>query len=151
VHFSGAMGSSPRMMAAEFHNTGLYNLPGLMSYPENNPGIFAITRDPKDIGKFKPPTLRNIAVTAPYMHDGSVPTLEEAIAHYASGGRTIAAGAYQGSGHDNVNKSAAIRGFTLTPGERGDLIAFLHTLTDEALLRDPRFTNPWPLPRAASR
>jgi cytochrome c peroxidase len=81
------------------------------------------------------------------MHDGSVATLEDAIAHYAAGGRTIGEGPHKGIGHDNPNKAAAIRGFTLTTEQRGDLIAFLHSLTDEALLHDPRFANPWPARR----
>jgi cytochrome c peroxidase len=143
IHFSNAMGSRERSRAVEFHNTGLYNLPGLLSYPADNPGVYAVTHDAQDIGRFKAPTLRNIAVTGPYMHDGSVATLEEAIAHYAAGGRTIQEGPYQGVGHDNRNKAAAIQGFTLTPDQRSDLIAFLQSLTDEALLRDPRFANPW--------
>ena len=82
----------PRRATVEFHNTGLYNLAGALSYPAPNTGLYEITRKPEDVGKFKAPTLRNIAVTAPYMHDGSVATLEEVIAHYAAGGRTIASG-----------------------------------------------------------
>jgi cytochrome c peroxidase len=78
------------------------------------------------------------------MHDGSVATLEEAIDHYAAGGRTITSGPNAGVGRDNPNKSATIRGFTLTPEQRSDLLAFLESLTDEALLRDPRFADPWP-------
>ena len=84
-----------------------------------------------------------VAVTAPYMHDGSVATLEEAIDHYSAGGRAILDGPYKGLGRDNPNKSASIRGFTLTSEQRADLVAFLQSLTDEALLRDPRFSNPW--------
>src|SRR5690606_31493864 len=56
----------------EFHNTGLYNIAGEFSYPPRNLGLFEFSRDPADVGKFKPPTLRNIAKTAPYMHDGSI-------------------------------------------------------------------------------
>ena len=143
IHFSGAMGAEPRSMAVEFHNTGLYNLAGARSYPAGNLGLYDQTNEPKDVGKFKAPTLRNIAVTAPYMHDGSVATLEDAIDHYAAGGRTIPDGPYRGVGRDNPNKSPAIRGFTLTDGQRADLVAFLRSLTDEDLLRDPRFANPW--------
>ena len=143
IHFSGAMGTGRRSMAVELHNTGLYNLPGVLSYPADNAGLYDVTRDPKDVGKFKAPTLRNIAVTAPYMHDGSVATLEEAIDHYSAGGRAILDGPYKGLGRDNPNKSASIRGFTLTSEQRADLVAFLQSLTDEALLRDPRFSNPW--------
>ena len=55
-----------------FHNTGLYNLAGTGAYPEPNTGIHDVTRNPDDMGKFKAPTLRNVAMTAPYMHDGSI-------------------------------------------------------------------------------
>jgi cytochrome c peroxidase len=142
LHFSSSMGAGERR-EIEFHNTGLYNLAAALSYPSDNTGVYEITRDPKDVGKFKAPTLRNIAVTAPYMHDGSVATLEDAIDHYAAGGRTIADGPYRGAGRDNANKSASIRGFTVTAGQRADLVAFLQSLTDDALLHDPRFADPW--------
>ena len=95
------------------------------------------------MGKFKTPTLRNIALTAPYMHDGSIATLEGVLDHYAAGGRTIASGSHAGVGHDNPNKDERVRGFTMSPQEREDLIAFLRTLTDDALLHDPRFANPF--------
>ena len=78
------------------------------------------------------------------MHDGSVATLEEVIDHYAAGGRSIVEGPYRGVGHDNPAKSATIGGFTLSAEQRADLVAFLESLTDESLLRDPRFANPWP-------
>lgn len=143
IHFSDAMGGREGRTVA-FHNTGLYNLAGLLSYPAADTGLHGLTADPADVGRFKTPTLRNIAVTAPYMHDGSVATLEEAIEHYAAGGRTIADGPLRGIGRDNPNKDRALRGFTLTPAQRADLIAFLQSLTDEALLRDARFADPWP-------
>jgi cytochrome c peroxidase len=127
----------------EFHNTGLYNLTGLFSYPQKNAGLYDSTKDPRDVGKFKAPTLRNIAVTAPYMHDGSIGTLEDVLAHYAAGGRTLADGPYKGVGHDNPNKSRRIRGFLLTPEDQADVIAFLRSLTDTELLRDPTLSNPW--------
>jgi cytochrome c peroxidase len=147
-NFSGAVeaeGGAPR--EPEFHNTGLYNLAGPTSYPSPNTGIHQVTGNPKDIGKFKAPTLRNIALTSPYMHDGSIETLEAVIDHYAAGGRTIASGPLAGNGSANPNKSERVRGFTLTPGERADLIEFLHALTDTELLRDRRFAAP----RAVSR
>ena len=148
LHFSSSMGAGERR-EIEFHNTGLYNLAAALSYPSDNTGVYEITRDPKDVGKFKAPTLRNIAVTAPYMHDGSVATLEDAIDHYAAGGRTIADGPYRGAGRDNANKSASIRGFTVTAGQRADLVAFLQSLTDDALLHDPRFADPWATAQAS--
>ena len=144
VHVSSAMGRGQRAAPVEFHNTGLYNLAGLLSYPAENTGLHAVTQDAKDVGKFKPPTLRNVGVTAPYMHDGSVATLEDAIDHYAAGGRTLGDGRYRGVGRGNPNKTPSIHGFTLTAGQRADLVAFLKSLTDEALLHDTRFANPWP-------
>jgi len=118
----------------EFHNTGLYNLPGPISYPAPNVGIYEFTKQIADVGKFKAPTLRNIALTAPYMHDGSISTLEGVLDHYAAGGRA----------HDNPNKDALIGGFQLSGQDRADLIAFLNTLTDDAVIHDPAFANPWP-------
>lgn len=126
-----------------FHNTGLYNLTGLLSYPAPNVGIYEFTRNPTDVGRFKTPTLRNIALTAPYMHDGSIATLEGVLDHYASGGRTIASGPYAGRGRDNPNKDERVHGFEITPRDRSDVIEFLKTLTDDTVLRDPRFANPF--------
>jgi len=129
--------------APEFHNTGLYNLPGALSYPAPNTGIYESTKQPGDVGKFKAPTLRNIALTAPYMHDGTITTLDGVLDHYAAGGRTITDGPFKGVGHDNPNRSPTVRGFTLSPDQRSDLIAFLQSLTDDTVARDTRFANPW--------
>ncbi len=131
----------------EFHNTGLYNLSGLLSYPAPNVGIYEFTKAAADVGKFKVPTLRNIALTAPYMHDGSIPNLEAVLDHYAAGGRAISSGPHAGNGHDNPNKDPLIGGFTLSKQDRDDLIAFLESLTDQAVVHDPRFSSPWPTPR----
>lgn len=127
-----------------FHNTGLYNIDGKGAYPIDNTGVFAISNLPSDMGRFRAPTLRNIAVTAPYMHDGSVATLEEALDHYAAGGRTIASGPDAGDGSKSPLKSELINGFTLSAGEKGDVVAFLKSLTDEELLKDPKLADPWP-------
>jgi cytochrome c peroxidase len=80
--------------------------------------------------KFRAPTLRNIAVTGPYMHDGSIATLKEVVAHYAAGGRTARP------------KSDKVRGFAISPSETDDLVAFLETLTDWGFLTNPAFSNP---------
>ena len=130
-----------------FQNNGLYNLAGAFTYPAGGRGIAEMTGRAIDVGKFKPPTLRNIAVTAPYMHDGSLATLDDVLDHYAAGGRTIADGPLKGVGRDNPNKSPMLRGFALPPDQRRDLLAFFRSLTDDELLRDPRFSNPWPTPR----
>lgn len=111
---------------------GFFNT-GVSDYAAPNRGIYEFTHRAEDIGKFRPPTLRNIAITAPYMHDGSLPTLEAVIDHYAAGGRM-----------EHPNKSRILRPFQLTDAEKGDLIEFLRSLTDEALLHDPRWSDPWP-------
>lgn len=127
----------------EFHNTGLYNIDGRGAYPAPNVGLLAVTGDSADMGSFKAPTLRNVAVTAPYMHDGSIATLDEVVAHYMAGGRTIAEGPNAGVGSASPLKSAFVPGFTLTEEERDDLVAFLESLTDSAFLADARFSDPW--------
>src|SRR5215467_2273471 len=128
----------------EFHNTGLYNLRGALSYPSPNTGVYEVTRKAEDVGKFKAPTLRNIAVTGPYMHDGSIATLDGVLDHYAAGGRTITDGPLKGIGHDNPNKSLNIHGFPLTTEQRADFLAFFDSFTDTQFLTDPRLSNPWP-------
>jgi cytochrome c peroxidase len=128
---------------AEFHNTGLYNIGGNGAYPAPSQGLIEFTKKASDMGRFKAPTLRNIAVTAPYMHDGSVATLDDVLDHYAAGGRTITSGASAGVGSKNPYKSELVTGFTLTAGERTDLLAFLAALTDDEFLEDPRFADPW--------
>lgn len=95
-------------------NNGLYE-------KFSDPGHYLISADSSDIGKFKVPTLRNIEITGPYMHDGSMETLEEVIAHYESGG------------HNHPNKSKLIQSFDLTEQERDELISFLKSLTDKQL------------------
>ncbi len=103
-----------------FENNGLYE-----DYAD--PGRFRLTGDESDRAKFKVPTLRNIELTAPYMHDGSIETLEEIISHYESGGK------------DHPNKSDLIEPFTLTETERNELVLFLKTLTDESFINNPLF------------
>ncbi len=84
-----------------------------------------------DNGKFRVPTLRNIALTAPYMHDGRFATLGEVLDHYASGGH--------GAEFSDVN----IRPFELTDEEKQALLAYLNTLTDTTFTNNPAFQNPF--------
>ncbi|MBL0940051.1 MAG: di-heme enzyme [Gemmatimonadaceae bacterium] len=127
----------------EFHNTALYNIDGQGGYPAPNTGVHSVTHSDEDMGRFKAPSLRNIAVTAPYMHDGSVATLEDVLEHYDAGGRTVKTGPNAGIGADSPLKSEFIKPMGLTAQEKRDLVAFLRSLTDSTFLRDPRFTNPW--------
>ena len=69
-----------------FHNTGLENLDGKGAFLPENTGLYAHTGQPEDMRRFRTPSLRNVAVTAPYMHDGSVQTLSGVIDIYAAGG-----------------------------------------------------------------
>ncbi len=102
----------------QMFNTGLYN-----PYPETDRGLAEVTGLTSDIGRFKPPTLRNIARTAPYMHDGSVATLEEVLDIYAHGGR--------GEGAAVPFRSPLVTGFVISAAQKADVIAFLGALTDE--------------------
>ena len=98
-----------------FHNIGLFN-------EYKDPGRERLTLKKEDHGKFKVPSLRNIAVTGPYMHNGSVETLEDVIDLYESGGFPYS------------NKSDKIQPLELTIEEKSALIAFLHSLTDSSYI-----------------
>jgi len=98
-------------------NNGLY-----ANYPDS--GRIRLTGLESERAIFKVPTLRNIGVTSPYMHDGSKATLAEVIAHYSSGGS------------NHANKNAAIIPFELSEKEQQDLLAFLHSLTDSTFIRE---------------
>ena len=127
-----------------YQNDALYNLDGVGAYPPRDQGLFEVTQLPEDMGKFRPPTLRNIAVTAPYMHDGSIATLREVLeAHYARGGRLIEDGPDAGDGSLSPRKASFVSGFTIDPSEIDELLAFLEALTDEAFLSDETLSNPW--------
>jgi cytochrome c peroxidase len=128
----------------EFFNTGLYNVDGRGAYPADNIGLAEFTKRETDMGAFKAPTLRNIAVTAPYMHDGSIATLDEVLDHYVRGGRLISAGPNSGDGAKSPFKNGFVKGFELSTQERTDLLSFLHSLTDSTFLTSPKLANPWP-------
>ena len=81
VVFEGAAEIEPT-----FHNTGLYDIDGKGAYPPGNRGLYERTGRPEDMGRFRAPTLSNVAITAPYMHDGSIESLEELVDFYAAGG-----------------------------------------------------------------
>ena len=131
VHFSDAT------QAPIFHNTGLYNLDGQGAYPEGNQGLYEHTGNALDRGRFRTPTLRNIAKTAPYMHDGSIATLEDVLDHYAAGGRA----AQQGKASPLISEK--LHPFVLTEIEKRQLIAFLNSLTDTMFIENPHYTTPF--------
>ena len=132
-----------RVARVGFHNTGLYNIDGAGQFPADNTGLYDMTGNARDMGRFKAPPLRNVALTAPYMHDGSVATLEDAIRHYERGGRLIEDGPHAGDGKLSPFKSEFVRGFELTDDERADLVAFLHALTDSSVINNPAWSSPF--------
>jgi cytochrome c peroxidase len=102
--------AGPTLSDGEFHNTGV-------SWGEGDPGRFRVTGDSADLGAFQTPTLRDVARTAPYMHDGSLLTLEDVVDFYDRGGRS------------NSYQDPAIRPLELTTRERRTLRAFLRALS----------------------
>ena len=127
----------------QFFNTGLYNVDGHGAYPAHDRGLVDTTGDASHMGRFRAPTLRNIALTAPYFHDGSAATLADVVDTYARGGRLLPDGPHAGDGALSPLKSTFITGFTLTTEERADLIAFLGALTDDSLVTRSSLANPW--------
>ncbi len=112
--------SLPFFTDFEYYNIGLFK-----RYADN--GKERITFKKEDIGKFKTPTLRNIELTAPYMHDGSINTLEEVIEMYNKGGE----------GHEN--QDFRVRPMNWSQQEKDDLLAFLKTLTDWNFVQNQSF------------
>ena len=115
--------SSPRASKPAFASNGL-------AIDAKDPGLAKATRLSKDRGRFRVPTLRNVALTAPYMHDGRFATLQEVVDHYARGS-------------DPTNPSKLVRGFAATEEEKSDLVAFLESLTDRESLARPELADPW--------
>ena len=127
-----------------YQNDALYNVDGAGGYPLRDRGLYEITLAPADMGKFRPPTIRNVGVTAPYMHDGSIATLRDVlVSHYARGGRLVT-GPDAGDGALSPLKGVFVIGFEISDAEVDDVIAFLDALTDQTLLTDPALSDPWP-------
>ncbi len=135
-----------RFVETTFHNTGLYNLDGQGAYPMGNRGVFELTERLQDMGKFRAPSLRNVALTAPYNHDGSVATLEQVVANYAAGGRVMTDGALAGDGRTNPYLDDLIVKIDLSAAEQADIVNFLKALTDDTIATNPRFANPFTSP-----
>lgn len=114
--------STPDFTNYAFENNGLYE-----AYPDE--GRFRLTGIESDRALFKVPSLRNVALTAPYMHDGSFSTLEEVIEHYQAGGK------------HHSHKSELIKPLNLSELEKHDLIQFLKSLTDETFINNPLFSQ----------
>uniref|UniRef100_UPI00272DDF92 cytochrome-c peroxidase n=1 Tax=Geoalkalibacter sp. TaxID=3041440 RepID=UPI00272DDF92 len=127
--------SGPLLSDQKFHNLGVPDQPELLTDPQRratrhffqvrmglergdrDPGRFAVTGDPADFGAFRTPPLRQVAQTAPYMHNGSLARLEDVIAFYVQGG-----------GQDQ-NQSPLMQPLALTAAEQAELLAFLRSLS----------------------
>jgi cytochrome c peroxidase len=140
--------STPSLLTAAgdtqyYFNTGLYNVGNRNTYPEYDKGLYQHTKQIKDNGAFRVPTIRNLAFTAPYFHDGSAATLDEVIRIYESGGRVLLQGEYKGDGRKNIFKHSLITGFSLNSQERKELISFLLSLSDSSVITNPAYANPF--------
>jgi cytochrome c peroxidase len=124
-------------------NIGLYNVGNKNIYPPGDIGLAAVTHDVRDNGKFRIPSLRNAALTAPYFHDGSVASLDEVIDIYAAGGREIDYGPNAGQGARNKNKDRRIKGFRISREEKSQLIDFFYALSDSTIAGNSNFSNPF--------
>ena len=120
----------PRTFNETYHNNGLDKTP-------KDSGREDVTHMPYDRGRFRVVTLRNIALTAPYMHDGRFNTLEAVIDHYSE--HLEPSPTLSPSLKDTTNTPTNLH---LTTAEKSDLLAFLHTLTDSTFITDPRFSAP---------
>jgi cytochrome c peroxidase len=137
IFFNPALGN-----CVPCHGTEGFVAPG----PRNNgldanspdPGVGGISNVPAQIGQFKSPSLRNIALRPPYMHDGRFATLEEVVEHYSTGVKN----------HPNLSPplrtpTNGVRLLNLSPAEKAALVAFLNTLNDDALVADEKFSDPF--------
>jgi len=121
----------PFFTDSDFHNIGL------MTKFKDHEGRYNVTGRTADVGAFKTPTLRNIELTAPYMHDDRFETLEEVIEHYNSG-------VLNSPVLDPImTKPGKETGLHLTDGQKSDVVAFLKTLTDDSFIADPDFSDPF--------
>jgi len=132
-----------RVVETPFHNTGLYNIGGTGAFPEPNRGVFELSAKADDMGRFRAPSLRNVEVTAPYMHDGTIGTLADVLKFYAAGGRHITSGPHAGDGRANPYKSDLVTLIDLSEQDQADIVEFLKALTDHDFLKDPRHANPF--------
>lgn len=115
----------------QFHNIGIDSV-----FTGYNMGRYNVTFNNSDIGLFKTPTLRNIALTAPYMHDGRFQTLEQVVDHYNSRVK------HSATLDPIMTKPSKEFGLGLTPSQKADLVAFLKTLTDTSYITNPLLSKP---------
>ncbi|MCH8331632.1 MAG: cytochrome-c peroxidase [Bacteroidetes bacterium] len=126
--------ADPLGTTGTFSNNGLDSVTDPYDYLD--PGLGAITKDLDDYGKFRIPSLRNVMLTGPYMHDGRFQTLEEVLVFYSEG-------VHQSINIDSKMTMAHRGGVHLTKDEQRKIIVFLRTLTDSTFIRDCAYSNPF--------
>ena len=140
--FNGAAGCAACHGTDNFvPGTGLFN--NGLENPSVDKGVGAVTGRTQDEGLFKTPSLRNIALTAPYMHDGRFATLAQVIEHYNNGVVSHPNLSPQLRNPPGGPNGGQPRRLSLTPGQAAALAAFLQTLTDTSLPTDPKFSDPF--------
>ena len=133
LNFSGPIAQHGKAASPLFANNG--------SAVQGDEGLAAETKRPQDLGRFRVPTLRNIALTAPYMHDGRFATLEAVIDHYVAGGKHA----------DAIGViDSQIRPLELSAAEQSDLVEFLRSLTDPAFTASSSCRPPREYPQPGS-
>lgn len=120
-----------------FENNGLTAADDIRDFPD--PGLGSVSGRTEDYGLFKVPSLRNVALTAPYMHDGRFATLKEVLDFYSDSLHYSLNINYSNLKHIHLEKG----GMKLSEAEKWDIIAFLHTLTDWSAIRDSSYSNPF--------
>jgi len=127
------------LTGGKFFNNGLDSVGSLDEFKDL--GLFETTGNPFDKGKFRAPTLRNIALTAPYMHDGRFQTLEQVIDHYNDNGFGVV---NEGAFLNNIGFPNGDGTYTgLTNYQKKAIVKFLHTLTDTDFVNNPDIQNPF--------
>ncbi len=140
-HCHGGTGTQPLLTNNEFINNGLDSMgPNKLNFED--PGRGGITGNRMDNGRFRTPTLRNIELTAPYMHDGRFETLKAVIDFYSEDLQPAPNVDANIRKHLPANRWAS-GGVDLTERQKEDLIAFLETFTDTSFVNNPRFSNPF--------
>ena len=127
---------TPQHVNDEAKNNGLS-----LNYDDNGKG--EVTGNPSDNGLFKVPTLRNIALTAPYMHDGRFETLMEVVNHYSTDVADHPNLHFRLKDSDDPSPDSEVLRLNLTQEEKEALVAFLNTLTDETLATDEKYSDPF--------
>lgn len=139
----GTITGEPIGDAPEYVNTGMYNIDGNGALPPQEIGLAAVTGDPNDMGRFRVPSLRGVAESGPWGHDGSFGDLRDVIDAYARGGRLLIGGPWPGDGRDSPFKDPRVTGFDLSEQERDHLVAFLGALTDHEANARPFLQSPF--------